>query len=213
MKIINVIASSLDGCIAAGPLETDEQRLSYHLTSKADQEFVRERILDADAIITGAESVRASGSLRSERNRQGDFPLWAILTTSGLDKNLEFWNQVQFERWMVSPNPIAMHDKKVVNQTYGLANAAEFLASKLKDRGVETALLFGGGKMNALFYAAGLVDELYLTLSPVIIGSSEAVDFFDTENLKSNLPSPQIMQLKNVKQVHNQLFLHYSIKR
>lgn len=44
--------------------------------------------------------------------------------------------------------------------------AIEFLQSK----GVETGLLVGGGKLNSSFYAKGLVNETWVTVSPFILG-------------------------------------------
>ena len=211
MKIINVIASSLDGCIAAKNLENDRDRHSYHLTSKADQQFVREQVARADAIITGADSVRASKKLRPEKNDKGHFPHWYVLTTKGLDKNLEFWEQTQFKRTLVSPNGVALYDKSVNNLIYGKKNPAHAIFEDLKNQGAETVLLFGGGKINALFYKAGLVNELYLTLSPVIVGSANPARFIDTSEKLMALKTPQILTLQEVKKDESHLFLKYLV--
>ena len=68
MKIINVMAASLDGKIAAHSKESDGARRSYGFTNKDDQEFVRQQLLTADAVITGANSLRASGSAWEVKN-------------------------------------------------------------------------------------------------------------------------------------------------
>jgi len=44
------------------------------------------------------------------------------------------------------------------------------LMKELHERGIRTLLLEGGGATNFEFFKQGLVDEIYLTLCPVIIG-------------------------------------------
>jgi dihydrofolate reductase len=44
------------------------------------------------------------------------------------------------------------------------------IAADLAGRGFERAVLVGGAQVNALFLAADLVDELWLTVEPVIFG-------------------------------------------
>ena len=211
MKVINVMASSLDGCIAAHKSETDYQRSQYHLTSKADQDFVRSQIKDADAIITGANSLRASSYLRDDKNKQGKFPLWTVLTTKGLDKDLGFWGQGEFRRWLVSPEPVELYDSAVENYTYTDKNPATFVYQKLKDAGMRNVLLFGGGRINALFYKAGLVAELRLTLSPVIVGSIDPARLLEFGDKQEALVEPKKLMLQAVEQQQSHLFLRYKI--
>jgi dihydrofolate reductase len=50
------------------------------------------------------------------------------------------------------------------------------IVSDLEARGYEQAVVAGGGQINALFLKAGLIDEIWLTVEPLIFGSG--VDLF-----------------------------------
>lgn len=54
-----------------------------------------------------------------------------------------------------------------------------------KEYGVRRLLLEGGGGLNALFFEAGLVDELFMTLCPILVGGAGAPTLFDGEGLSS----------------------------
>lgn len=47
------------------------------------------------------------------------------------------------------------------------------LFERLGKRGYQTMLLVGGGTINSLFLKEGLVDELYLTIEPIIFGKGK----------------------------------------
>nr|AIA18575.1 RibD C-terminal domain protein [uncultured bacterium] len=53
---------------------------------------------------------------------------------------------------------------------YTSASPEEIVAS-LRERGYEEATLVGGAQINALFLKADLIDEISLTLEPLIFGS------------------------------------------
>ena len=60
----------------------------------------------------------------------------------------------------------------------GVAGAQEFsdmspeaIVASLTERGFTRCALLGGGRVNTLFLAAGLVDEMILTLEPRIFGA------------------------------------------
>jgi len=50
------------------------------------------------------------------------------------------------------------------------------IVADLEARGYEQAVVVGGGQINALFLKAGLIDEIWLTVEPMIFGSG--VDLF-----------------------------------
>lgn len=53
--------------------------------------------------------------------------------------------------------------------TYVRPNAAEII-SKIQDDGFATAILSGGGETNALFAAAGAIDEVIMSIYPITLG-------------------------------------------
>ena len=56
------------------------------------------------------------------------------------------------------------------NVEYTSASPEEIVAD-LQARGYEEAALTGGAQVNALFLKAGLIDEISLTIEPLIFGS------------------------------------------
>lgn len=50
------------------------------------------------------------------------------------------------------------------------------IVAGLEARGYSAAVLAGGGEVNALFLKAGLIDELWLTIEPLIFGAG--IDLF-----------------------------------
>ncbi len=207
------MAASLDGKIGLHPRESDADRRRYGFTDEEDREFVRQQITQADAIITGANSMRASGKAWQQIGRGGKYPLWVVMTRHGLEDQLEFWRQEQIPRWVVSPESVsipaaAASSGAVKNLTYGTAHPARFVYDQLRQAGCERVLLFGGGQINQLFYAEGLVDELRLTLCPLLVGSEDAPNL-----LNSGLAGPKALRLLSSQPKGSHVFLHYMINK
>jgi riboflavin biosynthesis pyrimidine reductase len=72
----------------------------------------------------------------------------------------------------------------------------------------DRVLLFGGGAINRMCYAAGVVDSLVLTVCPVLLGSAEAVPL-----VAPALPHPVQLTLDHVRSEGNFVFLHYRVHR
>ena len=81
----------------------------------------------------------------------------------------------------------------------------------LADRGIGRLLVEGGGEVNMAFWDAGLVDEVYLTLCPVVIGGSTAPTAADGRGFASDRLSK--LRLIESRQVGQELFLRYRAVR
>ncbi len=211
MRIINVMAASLDGKIAGHHLESDRERRDYGFTNKSDQDFVRHQLTTADAVVTGANSLRASQAAWQVLNRKGRFATWVVLTRAGLDSDLRFWTQVEVDKWIVTPDPnlvIPTGSKNRLIVTPQLDNPAISIAKHLKDAGFERVLLFGGGHVNRMFYEAGLVDELCLTLCPLMLGTPGASTL-----LAPPLSRPVFFRLESSHKNGDLLFLNYTVNK
>ena len=171
------MAASLDGRIGGHSLEGDQERQQIGLSSKEDQEYLREQIELCDAIVVGAGSIRSNGACLSHPGSGGKYPKWYILAQRAIPDAYEFWRQNEIPRVIISKEPIPIPSNAVgsiENLTYGDLHPAEFVYNILEKEGFNIVLLFGGGVINQMFYDKAMVDELRLTLAPVFIGKSQA---------------------------------------
>ena len=76
---------------------------------------------------------------------------------------------------------------------------------------IKRLAILGGGKLVASVLAAGLVDELWLTVCPLILGGADAPTPVEGEGFLADL-APKL-QLLAVKQVGQEVFLHYRVDR
>lgn len=207
MKIINVMASSLDGRIGVHDREGDAERLQVGLSNSTDQGHLRKQIELSDAIIVGASSIRANGGCLDHPGKNSKSPTWFIFAQSPLPEAFAFWNQRHIRRILVSSTALQIVEGSgVENMIYGSSNPAIFLALYLKIQNFNRALLFGGGVVNSWFYNQKLVDQLELTLSPIMIGRADA----------PFLVAPQLTQavqflLDSSHAQDNFVFLSYSV--
>jgi len=210
VTITNVMAISLDGMIGKHALESDVERRAYDFTNIDDREFVRDQLQKADAVVTGANSLRASGATWKVRNDRGVNPAWIVFTTRGLDANLEFWRQVDVRRVLVSPFPVnegVCAASGVENWIFAENELDSFIA-KLEAEGMQRVLLFGGGSINKLFYENGLVDFAKITLCPLLISGVNSPRFV-------NLGLSQPVHFEVISSVlkGDLVFLSYKVKK
>lgn len=73
-------------------------------------------------------------------------------------------------RMVLTNNPEGFADIAVPGQLEFSALSPDELVKTLELRGYTSMLLLGGGMVNGEFVAAGLGDELYLTIEPMLFG-------------------------------------------
>ncbi len=81
------------------------------------------------------------------------------------------------------------------------------LVGTLHRRGVRELLLEGGGAMNFEFFRLGLIDEIYLTLCPVVIGGIESPSPVDGKGFSPG--QFRWFSLARVRRAGGEVFLHY----
>lgn len=178
--IVNMV-SAADGKVT---IEGTERGLG----SKSDQLLMRELRVHADVVLNGAGTLRASGTssrldaeylerLRLERGKTAR-PVAAVISRSG-DLPLEraFFTSDAFEAvvFLSSAAPaarraaIAATGRPVVDVPPGkeLVFALRHMREAL---GCALLLVEGGPRLNGDLLAAGAIDELFLTLGPVLVG-------------------------------------------
>ncbi len=74
----------------------------------------------------------------------------------------------------------------------------------LKQKGFKTAVLAGGGHLNASFMKENLVDEIFLDVEPTILG--RGINLFEGENFEAKL---KLLSVKKISK--NEVQLHYKV--
>lgn len=209
--LVNMVTSA-DGKIT---IEGSERGLG----SPADQQLMRALRANVDAVLNGAATLRASGSspavddpaLVAARKARGlsAAPLGVVLTRSGdLPLDDTFFTSPAFEAVVVATDRIPSTDLdrlrsagRAVEVIPGADVAAGLMRLLRQQYGVRSVLCEGGATLNGLLFDAGVVDELFLTVAPRVVGgegpltpvmAARPPSFADTWRLDllSSVPNP-----------------------
>lgn len=180
MKIIACLATSLDGKIAASasPRKRIGSREDWH-------HLLRVRNL-ADAIVCGGETFRHHPLVR-QGTEQSRPPLQCILTRSfDLPPEARLFRESVPPNTSAAPVPVLIFSPQIPPEDLkthypphvewiatGEENPAQVVSRTLTQRGVQVLLVEGGGYIMNLFLQAKALDELYLTLCPLLLGGRE----------------------------------------
>ncbi len=106
-------------------------------------------------------------------------------------------------RIIMSRHPERMAAEAVNGKREFTAESPFELTQRLRNEKITRVLVVGGGEINALFLAAGLIDELYLTLEPLLFGRGIS--------LAGNQPLSTNLKLLSSKQLNSRgsMLLHY----
>ena len=113
------------------------------------------------------------------------------------------------------PSPYAMTNSKFDRIIYAKTAGGEIdwidAFQQLANFDIKGLAILGGGKLVASVLAAGLVDELWLTVCPLILGGADAPTAVEGKGFLADL-APKL-ELLAVKQVGQEVFLHYRVDR
>ncbi|MEP6870748.1 MAG: dihydrofolate reductase family protein [Anaerolineaceae bacterium] len=161
--------------------------------SKTDQRLMRELRVNADAVLNGASTLRASGA----SSRLGDeglerlrltngkprFPIAVALSRSGdlpLDKI--FFTARDFDAVVYLSDTAPARRRAAIVATGRPVHVVPtdgeipaMLKHMRQQLGVGVLVVEGGPTINAQMYALGAVDEYFLTLGPVIVGGRDTL--------------------------------------
>jgi riboflavin-specific deaminase-like protein len=218
--LLNMIATvdgraSIDG--RSGPLSGEADRAVFHALRAA-----------VDAVMAGAETVRTEryGRMipdpetrlrRHERGRTEE-PLACIVSGRlALPEDLPLLSTPDARVAIITSSParltgVAAHLEYVRAVREGMLDLAQALAELQERFAVGTLLCEGGPHLNAHLLAAGLVDELFLTLSPVLAGGDPAGGEALRMIAGPALDTPVELQLLGLLASGSQLFLRYGVR-
>jgi riboflavin biosynthesis pyrimidine reductase len=85
------------------------------------------------------------------------------------------------------------------------------LLSLLAERGVERLLVEGGGELNWGFVRDDLLDELYVTIAPCLLGGRAAPTLLEGDGLA--MDRRRSLKLLDVRRIGDELFCRYAVER
>ncbi|EAQ75302.1 MULTISPECIES: dihydrofolate reductase family protein [unclassified Synechococcus] len=164
-----VLAISLDGRLA--PAHGGAAQLG----GVGDRTVLEEALAWADGCLVGAATVRVHRStclihrpeLLAQRRLEGRSPQPITVVVSrgrGLEPGLPFFSQ-PLERWLLSPGPA----QPAFDAHLDLGDWPSCL-EELGSRGLRRLVLLGGAELATALLVEGLVQELQLSLCPLLLG-------------------------------------------
>ncbi|MDX1595668.1 MAG: 2,5-diamino-6-(ribosylamino)-4(3H)-pyrimidinone 5'-phosphate reductase [Nitrosopumilaceae archaeon] len=209
-KIILNAAVSIDGKLAT---MTGESKLS----SKEDLTRLHKLRSKVDAIIVGKNTVLKDNPLLTVRFSKGKNPIRIILDSNGVipknSKILQTSSKIPTiiaVRKKIPKHNIKKLQKFPVEIIYA-GNTSVKLTTLLKQllkKNIDSILVEGGGNVHGQFIKSQLFDELFLTITPKIIGGSDSTSFVEGWGIKKISKSPKL-HLKSSHRLKNDMVLHY----
>ncbi len=185
--VLMKVAMTLDGRIAPPP-GVQALREPYWITCEAARSAVQPLRWQADAAITGVDTVLADDPMLTDRSGlRRRRPLQRVVLDSvlrmPLDSKMVRTAQNDVVIFTVSKDEARIHELQsrgvrveVLPAEQGRVPLANVL-NKLGEEGILTLLTETGTRLNTALLAAGLVDRVHLFVSPQIMGS-DAVPAF-----------------------------------
>jgi riboflavin-specific deaminase-like protein len=212
------MSMSADGKIA------NETRSVHTFGSARDLKQLYRLRATVDAILSGARTIEDTGatlgnggeSFRRARLRRGltEFPKRVVVSgRASISPEAPLW-QHRFSPILLAVQSHAPSGR--LRRLRGLADAIHVSEGKALDVasllgwlhaewGIRRLLVEGGSEVNGAFFKAGLVDEVNLTLCPILIGGRTAPTLADGEGMP--LDRAFGMKISRCKQVGEEVFL------
>jgi 5-amino-6-(5-phosphoribosylamino)uracil reductase len=217
-----VLAMSADGKI------TDFRRSPARFGSGADKAHLETQIAISDAVLFGAGTLRAYGTtltvsnpiLRQQRitENKSSQPFHIVLSSSGnINPDIKFFQQ-PIQRWLLTTQKGAVFwqgrsefERILVIETPN-GNIDTCAAwQHLVNLQIKNLAVLGGGELVASLLKFDLIDELWLTVCPLILGGVTAPTPVAGEGFLADL-APRL-ELLTVHTVDQEVFLHYRLQR
>ncbi|MBE9047067.1 RibD family protein [Pleurocapsales cyanobacterium LEGE 10410] len=218
-----ILAMTADGKIS------DYQNSPARFGSANDRAHLEQQVSLADGILFGAGTLRAYGTTmsvsqpellhqRSERS-QPPQPIQIVVSASGnLDPQWHFFQQ-SVPRWLLTlPQGAELWQNRAEFERILVVGKLEAdgidwrsALVQLQRLGLNKLAILGGGELMSSLLAVNSIDELWLTICPVIFGGEAAptpvggMGFLQSHGKK--------LELLEVKQLDGELFLHYRVQR
>ena len=208
---------------------TSAKRELPAFSSRQDKKMMDKYRAEADAILVGAGTLRADdpplhvrdGEMREYRAALGkpEALLNVLVTASAsIDPTSRF-----FSEGLSSGRIVATVEDAPADRLARLKEVAELwvvgrgrvdlreLLRRLAERGVERLLVEGGGELNWGFVRDDLVDELYVTIAPALLGGRDAPTLCEGEGLA--MAEQRRLQLIAADVIDGEIYCRYRVVR
>jgi 5-amino-6-(5-phosphoribosylamino)uracil reductase len=212
-----VLAMSADGKIA------DAWRSPARFGSAQDKSHLETQISQADGVLFGAGTLRAYGStlrvthpdLLQRRQQQGKppQPVHIVCSQSAqLDPDSGFFRQ-PVPRWLLTtaaPVDEQLPFERVITVSKGEGGLDWLDALQQFQRlGLERLVVTGGGEVVASLLRVGGINEIWLTVCPLLLGGRDAPTPVGGEGILEGM-APRL-ELLRVEAIAREVFLHYRV--
>ncbi|MEA5511602.1 RibD family protein [Crocosphaera sp. UHCC 0190] len=218
-KTTVILAMTADGKIA------DFQRNAARFGSQTDKNHLEKQIALVDGVLFGGGTLNAYGTTltiknpdllasRKQQNKPSQ-PVHIVISASGrIEPNLRFFSQ-PVPRWLITTQKGAKNqqsdfEKLLIfssDQTAKINLSEAF--TTLKKLGLNHLAILGGGELVAACLAENLIDELWLTICPLILGGKNALT--PVEGMGFLSEQAKRLQLLSVEKIEQEIFLHYRL--
>jgi riboflavin-specific deaminase-like protein len=183
--------------------------------STADKRLMRELRAEADVVLHGAGTVRADPLsarvppyLVEQRLARGltRQPLGAIVTRSGDLPVRHPYYESPTVIYVTTSAPVKVDLPTV--EVSRVSSVVDVLRD-LGRRGARRVLCEGGPTLNSALFAAGLIDEVFLTIAPKLIGGEDPLTIVKGPRF----PRTILLELRSLVELEGELFLRYGVTR
>jgi len=215
-----MMAMTADGKIATSARE------AARFGSGEDKRRLEDQVAWADALVIAAGTIRAYGTTyrvarpdlarRRHADAVAEQPTTVVVTNSlDLSTELPFFTRQEVPRIIAT---LARNESAARNAFGRLAdivvagdNAVDpaALYARLDRLGMRKVLALGGGRLNFDLVAAGVVDEIHMTVSPMLFGGSDAPTPMDGPGFP--LADARRLHLVGSDAVGDEVFLRYDV--
>jgi 5-amino-6-(5-phosphoribosylamino)uracil reductase len=207
VRVFANLAISLDGKIA------DLKKPHKTLGTSYDKKMMERIRHEAEVVVVGAQTLRVFKKPIKAKNKNGRFLVNAVVSQSGeIDPELPFWKDPQVIRFIFTCEKSyskaleSSQDRAFVIIAGKETVEPQKVLQAFVKAGFQNILIEGGGELMHSFIGARLLQELYVTLTPKILGGRSNPSLVSGDDTLSPWPEMKLLEQRKVK---DELYLHY----